>query len=117
VANVNTIETFKILAQVDTTASGANTLIDAYTVPAGTSTILSSVIVTNRTTTDQRFRVSLAVAGAADDVKQYLYFDVLIFERDTFIATIGVTLATTDKVRVRADAVGITFNVVGVELT
>ena len=111
------VETYKILAQVDTTASGSATLIDAYTVPAGTATVVSSVIVTNRTTVDQRFRVSIAVAGAADDVKQYLYFDVIIFERDTFIATIGVTLAATDKVRVRADAVGITFNVVGVELT
>lgn len=39
-------------------------------------------------------------AGATIDNKHYLYYDVLIPGNDTFTATMGITLATTDVVSV-----------------
>jgi hypothetical protein len=56
------------------------------------------------------------VAGAATSNKDYLYYDLLIGGNDTFIATIGVTLATTDVVRVYASSANISFSLYGSEV-
>ena len=106
--------TIKTLAQSN---PAATTPTDLYTVPASTSTIISSIVVCNRAATTSTFRVSVAVAGAALDVKQYLYFDVLMPPNDTFIATIGITLATTDVIRVYASTTNLTFNLYGEEIS
>ncbi len=107
-------QTYYVLAQVSPTA---NVLTVAYTVPAATSTTISSIVVCNTTGSDTTFRISVEVAGAADAIKQYLYYDLPIANNDTFIATIGVTLAATDQLAVRAGSSNISFNVFGVELS
>lgn len=104
----------KILGQ---SAPAATTLTDLYTVPALTQTVASSVVVCNRGGTSTTFRISLAPAGAADAVSQYTYYDVVIPKNDTFVATIGITLATTDKVRVYAGNANLTFTLLGVEVS
>ena len=106
-------ETLKLLAQSNPLAA---TLTDAYTVPASTSVTVSSIVVCNRSATDTTFRVSVAVAGAADDNKQYLYFDEEIKGNTTFVLTGGITLAATDVVRVYATLATLTFSVFGVEV-
>ena len=93
------------------------TLSVLYTVPAATSTTTSSFVVCNQSATPTAFRLSVAVGGAADTAKQYLYYDLPIAGNDTFIATIGITLATTDVVRVYADLGTLSFSLFGVELT
>lgn len=107
-------DTLKVLAQ---TKPSATTLTDSYTVGAATSTAISSVVVCNQSATATSFRISIAVAGAADTTKQYLYFDVPIAGNDTFIATIGIGLATTDVLRVYNTLATLSFNVLGVEIT
>ena len=107
----------EILRTLAQSAPGATTLTDAYTVPALTSVVLSSIIVCNRGATATTFRISIAVAGAVDATKQYLYYDVPLSKNNTFIATIGVTLATTDIVRVYAGNANLSFTLVGVEET
>ena len=104
----------KVLAQSNPTAA---TLTDAYTVPALTSTVLSTLFVCNRSGTSTSFRVSVAKAGAADDNKQYVYYDVPIGGNDTFGSTRGMTLATTDVVRVYAALATLSFQLFGVETT
>jgi glucose-6-phosphate dehydrogenase assembly protein OpcA len=105
---------YKVLGQQATAATTETTL---YTVPAATSAIASSVTVTNRGTTIATFRVSVAVSGGATTNKDYLYYDVSIAGNDTFIATIGVTLATTDKVKVYASNANLTFQLFGSEIS
>lgn len=107
-------ETLKVLGQA---APSATTLTDLYTVPASTSVVVSSIVVCNRSATATTFRVSVAIAGAADANPQYLYYDVALPGNDTFIATVGLTLAATDKVRVYTGAATVTFQVFGTELT
>ncbi len=93
------------------------TLADLYTVPAATSTTVSSIVITNTTTGVRAFRVSIAVAGAADNIKQYIYYDLPIAANDTFVFTGGVTLQAGDKIRVKADAGNtLTFSVYGIEV-
>jgi hypothetical protein len=107
-------DTLKNLAQVNPSAT---TLTDGYTVPSSTQASISSIVIANRSATPTTFRISVAVGGAADNNKQYLYYDVPIGGNDTFVATLGITLATTDVVRVYAAAATLSFNIFGVEVT
>lgn len=98
-------------------APGATSLTTLYTVPALTYTVVASVIVCNQGSTNTTFRISIAVAGAADTPKQYLYYDVPISKNNTFVATIGISLQTTDVIRVYAGNANLSFTAVGVEVT
>lgn len=106
--------TYKILGQ---SSPSATTETDLYTVPAATSTVCSSISICNRGTTQTTFRVSISQGGAATTNKDYLYYDVTLAGNDTFIATIGVTLATTDKIRVYSGNASLSFQLFGTEIT
>ena len=107
-------ETLKVLAQL---SPSINTLTTLYTVPSSTSTVVSSIIICNQNSTPAVFRISIAIAGAADNVKQYLYYDLPILANDTFIATIGISLATTDVIKVYSTETNLSFTATGVEVT
>jgi len=107
-------EAFKVLGQ---SAPSATTLTDVYTVPSATSAVVSTITVCNRSGTATSFRISVAPAGAGDTVAHYLYYDVVIEGNDTFAATLGLTLALTDKVRVYATLATLSFSVFGSEVT
>ena len=95
----------------------ATTLTDLYTVPAATSAVISSATICNRSSTATTFRLSVAPAGAADSNNQYIYYDVTLAGNDTFIATIGISLATTDVIRCYATLATLTFGLFGQEKT
>ena len=105
---------YKTLGQ---SSPAATTETDLYTVPAATSAVASSVIVCNRSAVLSTFRISIAVGGAATANKDYIYYDLPIGANDTFIATIVVTLATTDKVRVYASNTNLSFSLYGSEIS
>ncbi len=101
----------KILGQA---FPGAGQLIDLYTVPEEKDATISTVVVCNLGDRPADFRISVAVAGAADEYKQYLWYDVVIPVHDTFAATIGITLAETDVMRCLSSGL-VSFNVFGDE--
>jgi hypothetical protein len=105
---------YKVLGQQ---APVATTEITLYTVPAVTEAVASSITITNRGATVATFRVSVSVGGGVTASSDYLYYDLPIAGYDTFIATIGVTLATTDEVRVYASSANLTFQLFGSEIT
>jgi len=107
-------DTLKVLGQVVPVAA---TLTALYTVPAATQTVVSSFTVSNHNATSIKFRMSVAVAGAADDPKQYIYFDVFLAANASFAATLGITLGATDVVRVQSDTAAVSFNLFGDEVT
>jgi len=107
-------DTFKVLGQA---APAAATLTAAYTVPAVLGAVVSSIVVCNRDAGVALFRISVAVAGAADNVKQYLVWDAETIGNDTTALTLGVTLAPTDVVRVRSNTTFLSFNIFGEEVT
>lgn len=108
------MQIYKILGQ---SAPSATTETVLYTVPASTSSICSSLSVTNRGATTTTFRISVSAAGAATANKDYIYYDVNIPTHDTFMATIGITLAATDVVRIYAGNANLSFNLFGTEIT
>ena len=105
---------YKILGQSSPSATTETTL---YSVPASTSTVCSSLSVCNRGSVQTTFRISLSQSGAATSSKDYMYYDVTLAANDTFIATIGVTLATTDVIRVYAGNANLSFQVYGTEIS
>jgi hypothetical protein len=107
-------ETRKVLGQLSPAATTLSTL---YTVPGATQAVASSFVVCNRGTTNSTFRLSVAIAGAADDNKQYVYYDVAIQGNDTFIATIGLALGAADVIRVYSSSTDLSFSLHGVEIT
>lgn len=107
-------DTNKVLGQ---SAPLATTLTDLYTVPAATQTVVSSIVCCNRDSVAIKFRISVAIAGAADAVAQYLYWDVNLNVGDTYVAVLGITLAATDKIRVRSTTANTSFSAFGVEIT
>lgn len=107
-------DTYKVLAQSNPAAA---TLTDAYTVPAATQAIVSTITIANRSNVATSFRISVAIAGAADANPQYIAYDVPIGGNESIALTLGVTLAATDKVRVYATLATLSFNIFGVEKT
>lgn len=91
-------------------------LTDLYTVPALTSTIVSSIVICNQNSFIARYRIALAIAGAADDRAQYLVYDERLLPNETKSLTIGQAMATTDVLRVRSDLGNVSFNASGVEM-
>jgi hypothetical protein len=106
--------TYKTLGQA---APAATTSTDLYTVPAATSAIGATLVVANRGASDATFRISQSLAGAAISDKDYLVYDATISGYQTATFTIGLTLATTDKVRVYASTADLSFNLFGTELS
>lgn len=106
-------ETYKVLGQLQPAAA---TLLALYTVPAATSAVCSALKACNQGAATV-IRVSIAKAGAADATLQYVYRDLPIAANDTFSATEGWTLATTDVVRCYSLSGNVSFNLFGVENT
>ena len=107
-------ETIQSPSQADLAAA---TLTDVYVVPLLTSAVVSSITVANRTNGNLRYRLSVAVGGAADVVAQYFAYDVLLGNRSTDTWTLGISLGPGDVVRARADVAGCSINVFKSELT
>lgn len=106
-------QTYKTLSQ---TFPSAATLTTAYTVPASTSTTVSTITICNQSATATTYRISVAVAAAADTTKQYICYDTPLAGNETQALTLGITLATTDLIRVYATLATVSFNVFGVEI-
>ena len=105
-------DTLKVLAQVDAAATTVTTL---YTVPDMTQTTISSIVAANRTGSAITFRLSVHVAGAGADDKQYLYYDKSVAANDSLAIVIGITLNQADVLKVYTSAVDMSFNVFGCE--
>ena len=104
---------YKVLGQSNPSATTATTL---YTVPASTSTVVSTITVANLAGSAATFRISVRPAGAAQTNAMYIAYDVTVGATDTTTLTLGLTLATTDVVTVYASTANLAFNAYGSEI-
>lgn len=102
----------KVLGQLNPDAAALTAI---YTVPSGKSARNVTFTVCNRSSVATSFRVSIAVGGDADHVKQYIFYDNAITGNETVAADIDATLNGGDEVRVYATLATLTFTVFGVE--
>lgn len=73
-----------------------------------------SIVVCNKSTATT-FRVSVALGGAADNAKQYVYYDTPIGDNTTLTFSLPIPLLATDIVRVYAGSANMAFQLIGVE--
>tara|TARA_Y100000114_G_scaffold50641_1_gene46230 strand:- start:8 stop:337 length:330 start_codon:yes stop_codon:yes gene_type:complete len=105
-------DVIKVLGQVAPSATTTTTL---YTVPDLTQTTVSSLVAVNRGGSSGTFRVSIHVAGAGADNKQFIFYDEDLAATTTRTVVIGICLSQTDVVKVYASSADFSFNLFGVE--
>lgn len=106
--------TYKVLGQSNPAATTATTL---YTVPASTSTIVSTITICNQGIVNDTYRIAIRPAGETLTAKHYIAYNGVIPAYDSISLTIGITLATTDVVTVYADTSTLSFNLFGSEIS
>lgn len=106
--------TYKVLGQSNPAATTATTL---YTVPAATSTVVSTIVIANLAATAATFRISIRPAGGAQTNAMYVAYDVTVGASDSTALTLGLTLAATDVITVFASTANLSFNAYGSELS
>jgi glucose-6-phosphate dehydrogenase assembly protein OpcA len=105
---------YKVLGQSN---PAATTNTDIYTVPASTSTIVSTIVIANLASTDATFRIAIRPGGATIANQHYVAYNVTVGGADSTTVTIGPTLAATDKITVYASTANVAFNVFGSEIS
>ena len=104
---------YKVLGQE---SPAANTDDDLYTVPSATSAVVSTLSVCNRGVSTT-FRVAVRPAGATLANQHYIVYDNYVNAGDAVFLTLGITLAATDVVTVRAGTADMSFSLFGSELS
>ncbi len=107
-------EVRKVLGQLG--ISTANTPTDLYTVPANTSSVISSIVATNRSNMTHTFRVAIRRNGASLADSQYIRYDKDITRRNSEDIKLGITLSENDIITVEASTTDFSFSAFGVEL-
>jgi hypothetical protein len=106
---------YKVLGQ---SAPTGTTNVDLYTVPAATSTVVSTLNIANLTATAATFSVYIRVAGATAASANTLLKDVPLGANSLFSATQGITLGATDVITVQsATADALAFHLFGSEIS
>jgi glucose-6-phosphate dehydrogenase assembly protein OpcA len=107
---------YKVLGQLDLTSSTLTTL---YTVPASTETVISTIVIANRASAADTFRLALRTDGDAISDKHYLAYDVPVAANDSTTLTLGVAMQATDVLSVAAagTASELSINAFGAEVT
>jgi len=105
---------YKILGQLADASANDVTL---YTVPSSTETIVSSIIVCNRESSANTFRLAIKADGGSVANEDYIAFDTSIAANDTVTLTLGITLDASDVVCAGASDANVTFSIFGTEIS
>ena len=106
---------YKSLGQLDLTTTALTTL---YTCPSSTETVISTVIIANRTASADSFRLAIRTDGDAISNKHYIAYDVPVAANDSTTLTLGITVKATDVISVQATTADrLSINAFGAEVT
>lgn len=91
---------------------------DLYTVPSSTSTVISSIVVANRSGSTEAYSIAIRTNGDPIDNKHYIAYNIPLAANDSLALTIGVTLGQNDVVSVLDSSGGnLSFNLFGSEIS
>lgn len=106
--------TYKVLGQV---APGATTDTTLYTVPSATESVISTLIVANRSASLATYRIAIRPNGATLANLHYIAYDVSVAAGDSTTLTLGLTMDAADVITVRASSADLSFSAFGSEIT
>ncbi len=105
--------TYQILGQAAPATSSA-----IFTVPSATAYVVSTLVVTNTTTSASTVRVHARIGGAAVATSNAVVYDASIPANSTVSFTLGMTFAATDVLTVVSGTSGaLTVTAFGSSLT
>lgn len=108
-------EVYKILGQSNPSASTETTL---YTVPSSTSTVVSTLVVCNQTSSSVTFRIATRPsAEGSTTTKNWIIYGTTITANDSLTLPIGITLAAGDKIQIFASSANMSFSAYGSEIS
>lgn len=109
--------TYKTLGQVASTGA-VGTYDTLYTVPSGTSTVVSNIVVCNRTASAQYFRLACSSSSASVLAKEFIAYGTTVPANDSIPLVIGLTLDTTVKhLMCSSTSASVSFSAFGAETT
>lgn len=83
---------------------------------AGTSTIVSSIVICNTSSSSATYRIAINTASATFATGRYIVFEASIAGNDTVALTLGVVLDPTNRfLNVSSSATAVNFSVYGAE--
>jgi hypothetical protein len=106
--------TYKILGQSAPSASDTATL---YVTPSDTQTVISTITVSNRSSSGADFRISVRPGGEALANKHYIAYDTPLTANDIIALTLGVCMSAGDVLEVYSSAANLSFSAFGSEMT
>jgi hypothetical protein len=105
---------YKVLAQ---SAPSATTNTDVYTVPSSTQTVISTIVVANRASSDATYRIAVRPNAATLANQHYVAYDVTVGASDSTNLTLGITVDAADVITVYASTANLSFNIFGTEIS
>jgi len=105
---------YKVLGQQ---TPSANTVTTLYTVPSTANTVVSTVTICNQGGANANVAIAVCPANTAVTTSQNIVSNATVVANDTVFLTVGLTLATTDTIRVTANIANVSFNAFGSEIT
>jgi hypothetical protein len=77
---------------------------------------VSTITVCNQNAANVAFRIAVRPGNATVESKHYISYDTALPLLDSIALTLGITLAATDVVSVRASLANVSFNIYGSEI-
>jgi hypothetical protein len=96
-------------AQVQGTA-GLDTYSTLYNTGAGTTAVISSILVTNTAGSAASYRIGIMGSAGTPAANQWIAFGIPIAANDTIALTLGITLGNSQFIRVSSSANTVTFS-------
>ncbi len=95
-------------SQVQGTAS-TGTYATLYTTPGSTEAVISSLLVTNQTSSPVVIRIGLDTTAGTPGANEWLVYDVTIAGNDMVSLTLGITMPASRYIRVSSSATTCNF--------
>lgn len=99
-----------------TGTSYAGALVDLYTVPALTQSVVSTVTVSNLSTSATTFRLAVLPSGQTLASKHFIVLDGQISGNSTQSLSLGLTLGAGDKIKISSDIASVSASAFGSEI-
>lgn len=107
--------TYKVLGQVQGTAA-VGTYATLYTVPASTSTVVSTITICNQASADATYRVAVAATASAPATAEFIVYGATVKANDTVTLTLGLTLQAAKNIVISSSANTTSFGAFGSEI-
>ena len=98
-------------------APASGTTATLYTAGANLSAVISTLSICNQAATAATYTIAVCPGGAAIVPKHYIAYGATVSAQETIALTIGITLASSDRIVVRSANGSTSFNLFGSEIS